>query len=493
MSKFPTTPTDWRKRLQATIRRWTASIQAMSRDAVRAAFSPERRKLSLSLISIVAVVGVGWGTWGVLDSQRVDVPDVMGMSLDDGLAALVSSELDPILSDDAPEPWVQPFTRVISQSPEAGTRVFTGHDITVEFTINRVVVPHFEGLDAGSYQQSLSGRGLALGDRSMTVVRIDNDERGVGVRESVDVESIKSAVSRLGIDASSLPLDGTQSVPGNTNTDEWQVVETHPVPGTWIEAGSEIHVVLALPLTQVPIVTGLPLSEARHFLEDSGLTPVVSRTATFSGSVPEDFSLGLDLGIRDEWGFDELDTLTSRLGSIEGWVVASQGTNAQSIVEVGDRVELSLAWPATQVPRLTGKNEERATELLLKAGLSSGQLDGSGVVQSQSIAPGTTVPVGAAIPADLRHVVEFAVSSSASRGMVTWIAPGQFSIEQANNAALPWTKRFFTTSAPGSYERGNFNAQMNAWDGWITCSIRVDGREVVKKTSTGPFAVVSCG
>jgi hypothetical protein len=136
---------------------------------------------------------------------------------------------------------------------------------------------------------------------------------------------------------------------------------------------------------------------------------------------------------------------------------------------------------------------EQAREALHSVGLSAKGISGNGLVQSQAVAPGAVVPLGMQVVASLSHEVTFLVTSSASSALVTWTAPGSFSIQQDNGAALPWSVTFSRPTTPSAHARGVISAQMDAWDGWITCEILVDGKTVETQTSTGAFAIVMCG
>lgn len=62
-------------------------------------------------------------------------------------------------------------------------------------------------------------------------------------------------------------------------------------------------------------------------------------------------------------------------------------------------------------------------------------------------------------------------------------------LSQTTSAPLPWTKTITMTGAFGDYV---LNAQLTGTGTTISCSIKVNGKQVATNTSHGKFATVSC-
>jgi hypothetical protein len=81
--------------------------------------------------------------------------------------------------------------------------------------------------------------------------------------------------------------------------------------------------------------------------------------------------------------------------------------------------------------------------------------------------------------------------SGDGRGSVTYASDLQsFSTSQETDVPLPWTKEL---TAPEGLSYPSITAQRGSGGpGTITCTIEVDGKEIKKSESSGPYAVVSC-
>lgn len=125
---------------------------------------------------------------------------------------------------------------------------------------------------------------------------------------------------------------------------EGEILEQQPRPGSRIEKGSEVTVVLSLgpAPVEVPAVVGQPLSEARARLE----------------------TVGLVLGQVSEGGEGPPGTVAS----------ASPGEGTR--LSVGGRVDLVVVPEPTRiaVPEVTGISARRARTAITEAGLSVGRV-----------------------------------------------------------------------------------------------------------------------
>lgn len=217
--------------------------------------------------------------------------------------------------------------------------------------------------------------------------------------------------------------------------------------------------------------------------------------------------------------YEFLDTNTPSAPDLGSWIVGRQDPKAGTIIIAGQPVRLTLEMlrvivldvaqmqvsdipygttvtltVGTRVPDLVGQSVQSTYEMLKNSGLEF-QIDGTQAngepITSQNPIAGEIVPLGTKLMLATRPFdVRFEITGNGSSALVTWITPGTFSISQDTQAALPWTQIF-----PGSfskYERGNFSAQMNNGTS-ITCNLYINGKLVDTNTSTGRYAIVSCG
>ena len=215
------------------------------------------------------------------------------------------------------------------------------------------------------------------------------------------------------------------------------------------------------PEVEAPVVVGVSLVSAIESLESVGLVPVVSPYAPRAG--------------------EELDA----------WVVTSDLTEGGT-VPIGTQVKIE--WHV-KLPNVVGTRGSEARSSLEAAKFGVEFAAGSSSetkVTSQSPAAGTLVsPASTVTLTTSEPSVVFEVVGNGSRAMITWIGPRSFSIAQDSSASLPWRK-VFPGPAPSSYERGNYSAQMYNGNS-ITCNTYVNDELVETQTSTGQYAIVSCG
>jgi len=436
------------------------------------------------------------GVLGVIESQKIEVPDLSTMTIEEGELALAEIDLLSKLDSAGPPAWLGDFTTITVQTPAAGTKVFAGNVVSFDFTFEKVRVPSVKGMSFGQAAKLFESRGLKLvANRGQLEFGVGEDLGEVRTIDASDVAGLAAAVDALGsVENVDLTGEPFEILPSD-EVDKWTIASLSENADAGIFAGSTLNATLSAPISKVPLVTGLTVSEAIVELEAAGLNPASLPTPSHSGSLPNDFRLDVAYLMGNYWGFDEGDLLAAKIGDPSSWRVTRQSVGEEQFVEAGSNIVLDAAWPTTRVPKLIGKTSEEAIAALSKAGLSTSDssLEDSGLVRSQRPKAGTVLPLGARVKANISHKLTFTVTSSSGSGLVTWAAPGSFSIEQANGARLPWKKSWYPQSEPGAYEYGNFNAQMNSGGGWIKCTITLDGRVVSKSRSTGPYAVVSCG
>ncbi|MFJ4225398.1 PASTA domain-containing protein [Microbacterium sp. NPDC089695] len=248
-----------------------------------------------------------------------------------------------------------------------------------------------------------------------------------------------------------LPSDTSDSL--IDGYEDWTVL-TQAERGT-STAGSNLRVTLDRPVADAPAVIGTNLQGALDTLTAAGFLAVVSS----------------DPG-------DPYDP---------AWVVtATDPEIIEGKLPVASKV--SLSW-GVQLPSVVGMTDLAANNALSNAKLTvTGSKSSSQAVAAQDPAAGTVLKPGDTVTITLEPPsTVYEVVSNGSRGTVTWAPPNSFSISQAGDTPLPWRMSWPTDSG---YR--NFNAQIMDGNS-VTCNIYVNGQLVKTATSTGRYAVVSCG
>lgn len=88
------------------------------------------------------------------------------------------------------------------------------------------------------------------------------------------------------------------------------------------------------------------------------------------------------------------------------------------------------------------------------------------------------------------HAVTYKVTGTSKKGSVTYNTDGGTTMEQANEAKLPWSK---VVKVKGLVTIVQVSAQNGLGEkGKITCTIELDGKVVKTATATGEGAIASC-
>ncbi|CAN7294895.1 PASTA domain-containing protein [Microbacterium foliorum] len=269
------------------------------------------------------------------------------------------------------------------------------------------------------------------------------DMDGMTYGDAVDAGA-EVALQVLPSDTSDTLVDGHE---------DWTVV-SQAERGT-STAGLNVRVTLDRPLADAPSVVGANLQGAVDKLTAAGFLAIVTS----------------DPG-------DPYDP---------AWVVT--GTDPEIIdgkLPVASKV--SLSW-GVQLPSVVGMTDLAANNTLSNAKLTViGSKSSSQAVAAQDPAAGAVVKPGDTVTITLEPPsTVYEVVSNGSRGTVTWAPPNSFSISQAGDTPFPWRMSWPTASG-----YGNFNAQIMDGNS-VTCNIYVNGQLVKTATSTGRYAVVSCG
>ena len=211
-----------------------------------------RRPSALVLWSLVALLllGAGAATWFFLDGRYTSTPEVTGMAQEQAVALLEEAGYDVELAEPAFSETV-PAKSVISQDPDAGSRILPGDTVTllVSKGFDRRAVPELVGKKQADAVAALEGVGLKAG----------------GITDAF---------------SGSIP-------PGS-------VVSSSPEAGTAHKPGTPVALVISKgpELLAVPDVRGRSLGDAEKALADAGFGTKV--TEVFSESVKKGVVIGQD-------------------------------------------------------------------------------------------------------------------------------------------------------------------------------------------------------
>lgn len=345
---------------------------------------------------------------------------------------------------------------------------------------NLTRVPSLVGATYAEATDQLDASRLELGEIDW-VDHLDKDQQVVKVQLSVpdatlwagthvDVEmeaaqvSIPDFTTSDVADALTLANEHGISISApflRTESESWKVLSQDPSAGTNGRAGDTVKLTLEVPNVEIPDLTGLTVSEANIKLADLGLRGVASPS-----------------------------------GHKSNWTVSAQATATGSNVQYGTSVAFTAQAPLITVPDLAGKSAATADSELAAIGLTPASASPTAkptwTITGQEPAAGTQVAEGTTVTYTLTGpTITFEVTGNGSTAMITWAPPGSFSISQDTGASVPWSMTF-PDNGYDRYERGNFNAQMLDGDS-ITCTMYRNGEVVLTNTSSGPYAVVSCG
>lgn len=419
-------------------------------------------------IGLIALVTLGlYLSW---EMNKVDVPDLTGLTVDEAEEKISALGLSFDVEQDLSEEMTN-FHEVVSQKPSEGTRASPNSSVAVVTQPRSLDVPSVVGQTLSSAEAEFQLSGFEFD--------VTNYELPPDIKP--DTEGLATLIdAKFG-----LQLDGS-AIRGQVSAaavEEWLVVGQETAAGSQAKAGTSISLSVQIPVAITPNFVGMTGAEAKALAQGAVLT---ARTDSFMAPA----------------------ALSAQASTIQGkalppesgtWLVAAQDNPAGSVLAKRSQVLLTLEWPAIAVPSVIGLTNAEAEAAIEKAGLVS-KLEIANPTDwrayKQDPAAGSTIFWGSTVTYGVRRPpsgsIEFRVTGNGSSATVTWISPSSFSIQQATDAALPWSQTYETFSTLGAYERGNFSAQMHDGD-TITCQMIVDGKVVMDRTSTGAYAIVSCG
>lgn len=327
------------------------------------------------LAPVVALGGTG-AAYGAWDATRVDVPDVVGASLGDGIGVLEEAGLT--VSETAlPDPQLHPNCFVIAeQSVPAGDRV-VAEETVVGLAIAPATqdVPDVVGMTFREARAALqSSCFTAEQSRTWCVPeRFSGDEMLESASLAEDTGfRFDASISRLRHD--SLLADGA-----------WVVCDQDLSPPQRVAAMSPVGLTLGAPLTTVPPPREAKLAAVLEALsattDGCTLRPRIVMTAPQHPEAIE--------GAR----VPAMDVMAE-------WKVAALTPEPGHAILCDADVEVEVVWPLIKMPKLVGQFHapaEPGAPTAASATLAKARLDatctGFGTVTSQMPDPGTLVPL----------------------------------------------------------------------------------------------------
>ncbi|MGH3855925.1 MAG: Stk1 family PASTA domain-containing Ser/Thr kinase [Pseudonocardiaceae bacterium] len=199
------------------------------------------RRAFIAWMTIVLLLAsaIGLGAWWLGSGRWTAVPNLTGLQRAAVSTALAAADLKADLKEDHNN--TAPNNTVISTDPASGNRVLRGSEITVLISLGRPVVPT---LEVGSTTE----------DAERAIQQADLSPR---------------------LDPRAAVFDDT--VPAGA------VIGSRPAAGTMLTIGAPVTVVISkgpapIPMTIVPQVVGLSVTQARQALANAGLNSTLSRS-----------------------------------------------------------------------------------------------------------------------------------------------------------------------------------------------------------------------
>ena len=257
----------------------------------------------IALIVAIAVLLAALGGWliaGSILAPKVPVPSIVGLTQTEAQATLTSAGLTLSVSEQQFSETA-PKDTVISSDPESGGEVAEGGtvDAVISQGPERYGVPDVTGMTPDAAATEITGAKLVAGaqsevfDDTVAVGSVAGTDPKIGTQvkpgTSVsiliskgpkpvpipDIDGKKSAVAQAALtDIGLIPViteKYSEKVP------EGQVIKVTPKPGTVVNSGTEVELVVSKgpPPVEVPTLVDLRKSQAIAILKKLGLVPKV--------------------------------------------------------------------------------------------------------------------------------------------------------------------------------------------------------------------------
>jgi beta-lactam-binding protein with PASTA domain len=246
-------------------------------------------------IAAVVLIGVGLGLYFALRKTNVNVPNVVGMTLEEANAAISSAGLTPV------EKEVQitgkaPAGQIILQEPEADTEVAKNSEVqlTTEGEEPQVEVPDVTKRLISDAKARMTEKGLSVVEKSTEVseglevnqVVSQNPAGGqkikpggtveltVAVQRQITVPDVTFRPANLAqqqITAAGLKFVMKDPELAPANVAAGNIKRQNPTGGSKVPPDAVIELIAAAPSTQVPGVVGKKIAEAQILFQQVGL------------------------------------------------------------------------------------------------------------------------------------------------------------------------------------------------------------------------------
>lgn len=338
---------------------------------------PVSNRSRVGLVAWLVVVAlltaaIAVGAWWFGSGRYGEIPQVLGMDRATAITSVEEAGFQPVTQivyhDDVPA------DHSAGTDPADGEKAVRGNEVTVLVSQGRPTVPEPQGMDVLAYQAAAEERTLEVttGDpvwsEDIAEGRVAETDPAAGEAvkigttvtvhlsrgpEPIQVPSVVGAdlaaaetqLAELGLNIASIERRFDADVPAN------QVLDISPDPGTTLNRGSEVTLVVNSGLT-VPDVEGMSEAEATATLEAAGFTVDDTR--------------------RDR----------SAVGTSPDTVVRTSPSAGETIDPEDAEITLTLAGRVT-VPNVVGMTTGQAADALEAVGLKARGGDDGSVVTRQ--------------------------------------------------------------------------------------------------------------
>ncbi|MGH2730656.1 MAG: PASTA domain-containing protein, partial [Actinomycetota bacterium] len=277
------------------------SVASRTEVLHEAGYPPEPAPRRAGLYVVIALVVLGlfallaWWLAGNVFAEDVEVPDLVGKTVDEAQEELEELGLDDeVVRRASPKP----INEVVDQDPDAGEVIKEGDTVTlfVSGGARQTTVPNLEGLSLDEAEEELADAKLKVGEIDLEPSdEIEEDHvirHDPGPGEEVDRASEVDLVVSSGAEGVTVPFVEGQTeedaiadieavgleaevitAPSN-DVDEGVVIAQDPAGGTEAEPGDVVTITVSEgpEAQEMPDVTGMDADEAQDLLEsDYGL------------------------------------------------------------------------------------------------------------------------------------------------------------------------------------------------------------------------------